>query len=150
MHTKRFLPLIAALFALVAGASHAQTVAAPQTTGSVRVSSNAYYHVTAQEASEIERQYRLSNGQRLEVLQQGSHFYGRLIDDREMQPKPSVRITPVGSGQFATQKGAMFAFSNAGEQVTIDNAQLLSGLRLPADVRSISGVSVNSVRLVSR
>ena len=50
MHTKRLLPLLAALFALAGGTAQAQTA------DSVRVTSGAYYHVTAQDASDIEQQ----------------------------------------------------------------------------------------------
>ena len=151
MHTKRVLPLLATLFALVGAAAQAQTAAAPQATDSVRVTSGSYYHVTAQEAFDIEQQYRLSNGQRLEVRQQDKHFFGRLIDDREWQEKASVEIYPTGPGQFVTKKGATFAFSNAGEHVVIDDAQFLPGLRMPADMRSAStAAGSGSIRLVSR
>ena len=151
MHTKRLLPLLAALFALAGGTAQAQTTTAPQTADSVRVTSGAYYHVTAQEASDIEQQYRLSNGQRLEVRQQDKHFFGRLIDEREWQAKPSVEIYPTGPGQFVSKKGATFVFSNAGEHVVIDDAQFLPGLRMPADMRSASTVTGSgSIRLVSR
>ena len=151
MHTKRVLPLLATLFALAGAAAQAQTAAAPQATDSVRVTSGSYYHVTAQEAFDIEQQYRLSNGQRLEVRQQDKHFFGRLIDDREWQEKASVEIYPTGPGQFVTKKGATFAFSNAGEHVVIDDAQFLPGLRMPADMRSASTVTGSaSIRLVSR
>jgi hypothetical protein len=145
MHTKRLLPLLAALFAFAGGTSQAQTA------DSVRVTSGAYYHVTAQEAFDIEQQYRLSNGQRLEVRQQDKHFFGRLIDDREWQEKASVEIYPTGPGQFVTKKGATFVFSNEGEHVVIDDAQFLPGLRMPADMRSASTVTGSaSIRLVSR
>ncbi|WP_219118265.1 hypothetical protein [Janthinobacterium sp. UMAB-56] len=151
MHTKRVLPLLVALFALAGGTAQAQTAAAPQTAGSVRVSSGNYYHVTAQEAFDIEQQYRMSNGQRLEVRQQDKHFFGRLIDDRELQEKPSVEIYPTGPGQFVSKKGATFVFSDAGEHVVIDNAQLLPSLRMSADMRSASNVNGSAgVRLVSR
>ena len=151
MHTKRFLPIIAALFALAGGTAQAQTAAAPQTTDSVRVTSGAAYHVTAQEAFDIEQQYRLSNGQRLEVQQQNNHFFGRLIDEREWQAKPSVEIYPTGPGQFVSKKGATFDFSNAGDRVVIDDAQFLPGLRIPADMRSASTAAGSaSIRLVSR
>ncbi|WP_219136464.1 hypothetical protein [Janthinobacterium sp. UMAB-60] len=151
MHTKRLLPLLAAIFALAGGTAQAQTAAAPQTADSVRVTSGSYYHVTAQEALEIEQQYRLSNGQRLEVQQQGNHFFGRLIDDREWRAKPSVEIYPTGPGQFVSKKGATFVFSNEGEHVVIDDAQLLPGLRLRADMRSAStAAGSDSIRLVSR
>ncbi|KKO65248.1 hypothetical protein VM94_00780 [Janthinobacterium sp. KBS0711] len=151
MHTKRFLPLLAALFALAGGTAQAQTAAAPQAADSVRVTSGAYYHVTAQEAFDIEQQYHLSNGQRLEVHQQDNHFFGRLIDDREWQAKASVEIYPTGPGQFVSKKGAAFVFSNEGKQVVIDDAQLLPGLRMPADMRSASTVNGSaSIRLVSR
>ena len=145
MHTKRLLPLLAAIFALAGGTALAQTA------DSVRVTSGAYYHVTAQEAFDIEQQYRLSNGQRLEVRQQDKHFFGRLIDDREWQEKASVEIYPTGPGQFVTKKGATFVFSNEGEHVVIDDAQFLPGLRMPADMRSASTVTGSaSIRLVSR
>jgi hypothetical protein len=145
MHTKRLLPLLAALFALAGGTAQAQTA------DSVRVTSGAYYHVTAQDASDIEQQYRLSNGQRLEVRQQDKHFFGRLIDEREWHAKPSVEIYPTGPGQFVTKKGAAFVFSNAGDRVVIDDAQFLPGLRMPADMRSASTVTGSaSIRLVSR
>ncbi len=145
MHTKRLLPLLAALFALAGGTAQAQTA------DSVRVTSGAYYHVTAQDASDIEQQYRLSNGQRLEVRQQDKHFFGRLIDEREWQAKPSVEIYPTGPGQFVTKKGATFVFTNAGDRVVIDDAQFLPGLRMPADMRSASTVTGSaSIRLVSR
>lgn len=145
MHTKRLLPLLAALFAFAGGTAQAQSA------DSVRVTSGAYYHVTAQEAFDIEQQYRLSNGQRLEVRQQDKHFFGRLIDDREWQEKASVEIYPTGPGQFVTKKGATFAFSNAGDRVVIDDAQFLPGLRMPADMRSASTVTGSaSIRLVSR
>lgn len=145
MHTKRVLPLLATLFAL-AGAA-----AAPQATDSVRVTSGSYYHVTAQEAFDIEQQYRLSNGQRLEVHQQDNHFFGRLIDDREWQEKPSVEIYPTGPGQFVSKKGANFVFSNEGTHVVIDDAQFLPGLHVPADTRSASTANGGtSIRLVSR
>lgn len=151
MHTKRVLPLLLALFALAGGTAQAQTAAAPPTTDSVRVTSGTYYHVTAQEAFDIEQQYRLSNGQRLEVHQQDDHFFGRLIDDREWQEKPSVEIYPTGPGQFVSKKGAAFVFSNAGDRVVIDDAQLLPGLRMPADMRSASTLTGSaSIRLVSR
>ena len=145
MHTKRLLPLLAALFALAGGTAQAQTA------DSVRVTSGAYYHVTAQDASDIEQQYRLSNGQRLEVRQQDRHFFGRLIDDREWQEKASVEIYPTGPGQFVTRQGSTFVFSNEGEHVVIDDAQFLPGLRMPADMRSASTVTGSgSIRLVSR
>ena len=151
MHTKRFLPLAAALFALVAGTAQAQTTAAPQSADSVRVTSGTYYHVTAQQAFEIEQQYRLSNGQRLQIDQADDHFYSRLIDDREWQEKPSVEIYPTGPGQFTTRQGSTFVFSNKGEHVVIDDAQLLPGLRIRADMRSAStAAGSDSIRLVSR
>jgi len=151
MHTKRLLPLLAAIFALAGGTAQAQTAAAPQTTDSVRVTSGTYYHVTAQEAFDIEQQYRLSNGQRLEVHQQDKHFFGRLIDEREWQAKPSVEIYPTGPGQFVSKKGATFVFSNEGAHVVIDDAQFLPGLRMPADMRSAStAAGSGSIRLVSR
>jgi|GEM_PF-4937997 len=151
MHTKRLLPLLAAIFALAGGTAQAQTAAAPQTADSVRVTSGAYYPVTAQQAFDIEQQYRLSNGQRLEVHQQNKHFFGRLIDEREWQEKASVEIYPTGPGQFITRQGSTFVFSNEGEHVVIDDAQLLPGLRMPADMRSASTVSGSgSIRLVSR
>jgi len=151
MHTKRLLPLLAAIFALAGGTAQAQTAAAPQTGDSVRVTSGSYYHVTAQEASAIEQHYRLSNGQRLEVQQQDNHFFGRLIDEREWQAKPSVEIYPTGPGQFVSKKGATFVFSNEGAHVVIDDAQLLPGLRMPADMRSAStAAGSGSIRLVSR
>ncbi|PLY40227.1 hypothetical protein CSZ94_22075 [Janthinobacterium sp. ROICE36] len=151
MHTKRVLPIIAALFALVGGTAQAQTAVASQTTDSVRVTSGTYYHVTAQEALDIEQQYRMSNGQRLEVHQQDKHFFGRLIDDREWQEKPRVEIYPTGPGQFVSKQGATFVFSNVGERVVIDDAQFLPGLRMPADMHSASTVSGSaSIRLVSR
>lgn len=151
MHTKRLLPLLAAIFALAGGTAQAQTAIATQTTDSVRVTSGSYYHVTAQEAFDVEQQYRLSNGQRLEVHQQDNHFFGRLIDDREWQAKPSVEIYPTGPGQFVSKMGATFVFSNEGEHVVIDDAQLLPGLRMPADMRSAStAAGSGSIRLVSR
>jgi hypothetical protein len=151
MHTKRLLPLLAALFALAGGTALAQTAATSQATDRVRVTSGTYYHVTAQEAFDIEQQYRMSNGQRLEIHQQDNHFFGRLIDDREWQAKPSVEIYPTGPGQFVSKKGASFVFSNAGGHVSVDDAQLLPGLRMPADMRSASTVDANgSIRLVSR
>jgi Ni/Co efflux regulator RcnB len=151
MHTKRLLPLLAALFALAGGTAQAQTAMAPQAADSVRVTSGTYYHVTAKEAFDIEQQYRLSNGQRLEVHQQDTHFFGRLIDDREWQAKPSVEIYPTGPGQFVTKQGSTFVFGNEGERVVIDDAQFLPGLRMPADMRSASTVSGSaSIRLVSR
>ncbi|UQV45124.1 hypothetical protein KIV45_26040 [Janthinobacterium lividum] len=151
MHTKRLLPIIAALFAFVGGTAQAQTAAGPQTTDSVRVTSGNDYHVTAQEAFDIEQQYRMSNGQRLEVHQQGNHFFGRLIDDREWQEKPSVEIYPTGPGQFVSKKGATFVFSNVGERVVIDDAQFLPGLHMPAGMHSASTMSGSgSIRLVSR
>lgn len=151
MHTKRVLPLLATLFALAGAAAQAQTAAAPQATDSVRVTSGSYYHVTAQEAFDIEQQYRLSNGQRLEVHQQDNHFFGRLIDDREWQEKPNVEIYPTGPGQFVSKKGANFVFSNEGTHVVIDDAQFLPGLHVPADTRSASTANGGtSIRLVSR
>ncbi|MGK5033344.1 hypothetical protein [Janthinobacterium sp. DSP2-3-3] len=153
MHTKRFLPLpiLLALFALAGGTAQAQTAIAPHSTDSVRVTSGAYYHVTAQQAFDIEQQYRLSNGQRLEVHQQENHFFGRLIDDREWQEKPSVEIYPTGPGQFITKRGSTFVFSNEGGHVVIDDAQFLPGLRMPADMRNASTVNGSaSIRLVSR
>ena len=151
MQTKRLLPLLAAIFALAGGTAQAQTAAAPQTTDSVRVTSGTYYHVTAKEAFDIEQQYRLSNGQRLEVQQQHNHFFGRLIDEREWRAKPSVEIYPTGPGQFVSKKGATFVFSNEGAHVVIDDAQFLPGLRMPADMRSAStAAGSGSIRLVSR
>ncbi|SDN87782.1 hypothetical protein SAMN05216517_11417 [Janthinobacterium sp. OK676] len=151
MHTKRVRPLLATLFALAGAAAQAQIAAAPQATDSVRVTSGSYYHVTAQEAFDIEQQYRLSNGQRLEVHQQDNHFFGRLIDDREWQEKPSVEIYPTGPGQFVSKKGANFVFSNEGTHVVIDDAQFLPGLHVPADTRSASTANGGtSIRLVSR
>ena len=151
MHTKRVLPLLATLFALAGAAAQAPTAAAPHATDSVRVTSGAYYHVTAQEAFDIEQQYRLSNGQRLEVRQQDKHFFGRLIDEREWQEKASVEIYPTGPGQFVTRQGSTFVFSNEGEHVVIDDAQFLPGLRMPADMRSAStAAGSGSIRLVSR
>ena len=149
MHTKRVLPLLVALFALAGGTAQAQTAIAPQSTDSVRVTSGAAYHVTAQEAFAIEQQYRLSNGQRLEIHQQENHFFGRLIDDREWQKKASVQIYPTGPGQFVSKKGATFVFSNDGERehVTIDDAQLLPGLHVSTDMRSASN---GGIRVVSR
>ncbi|WP_332862439.1 hypothetical protein [Janthinobacterium svalbardensis] len=151
MHTKRLLPLLAAIFALAGGTAQAQTAAAPQSADSVRVTSGSYYQVTPKQAFDIEQQYRLSNGQRLEVQQQDKHFFGRLIDDREWQEKPRVEIYPTGPGQFTTRQGSTFVFSNEGEHVVIDDAQLLPGLRLRADMRSASTAAGNgSIRLVSR
>lgn len=151
MHTKRVLPLLATLFALAGAAAQAQTAAPPQAKDSVRVTSGSYYHVTAQEAFDIEQQYRLSNGQRLEVHQQDNHFFGRLIDDREWQEKPSVEIYPTGPGQFITRQGSTFAFSNEGTHVVIDDAQFLPGLHMPAAMRSASTANGGaSIRLVSR
>ena len=150
MQTKRLLPLLAAIFALAGGTAQAQT-AAPQSADSVRVTPGAYYPVTAKQAFDIEQQYRLSNGQRLEVRQQDQHFFGRLIDEREWQEKASVEIYPTGPGQFVTQKGATFVFSNEGAHVVIDDAQFLPGLRMPADMRSAStAAGSGSIRLVSR
>ena len=151
MHTKRLLPLLAAIFALAGGTAQAQTAAAPQSADSVRVTSGSYYQVTPKQAFDIEQQYRLSNGQRLEVQQQDKHFFGRLIDDREWQEKPRVEIYPTGPGQFTTRQGSTFVFSNEGEHVVIDDAQLLPGLRLRADMRSAStAAGSGSIRLVSR
>lgn len=151
MHTKRLLPLLAAIFTLAGGTAQAQTAMAPQAADSVRVTSGTYYHVTAQDAFDIEQQYRLSNGQRLEVHQQDSHFFGRLIDDREWQEKPSVEIYPTGPGHFITRQGSSFVFSNTGERLVIDDAQFLPGLRMPADLRSASAANGSaSIRLVSR
>ncbi|PKB24308.1 hypothetical protein [Janthinobacterium sp. 64] len=151
MQTKRLLPLLAAIFALAGGTAQAQTAAAPQATDSVRVTSGASYHVTAQEAFDIEQQYRLSNGQRLDVRQQDKHFFGRLIDEREWQAKPSVEIYPTGPGQFITRQGSTFVFSNEGAHVVIDDAQFLPGLRMPAEMRSAStAAGSGSIRLVSR
>ncbi|MBE3026822.1 hypothetical protein GQ37_026490 [Janthinobacterium sp. BJB1] len=151
MHTKRFLPVLAAVFALAGSAAQAQTAAAPQAADSVRVTSGTYYHVTARQAFEIEQQYRLSNGQRLQIDQASNHFYGRLIDEREWQEKPAVEIYPTGPGQFVTRRGTTFVFSNEGEHVVIDDAQLLPGLHMPAAMRSASTASGNAgIRLVSR
>ena len=151
MHTKRLLPLLAAIFALAGGTAQAQSAAAPQSADSVRVTPGAYYPVTAKQAFDIEQQYRLSNGQRLEVHQQDKHFFGRLIDEREWQEKASVEIYPTGPGQFVTKKGATFVFSNEGEHVVIDDAQFLPGLRMPADSRSaMREDGATSIRLVSR
>ncbi len=111
MHTKRVLPLLVALFALAGGTAQAQTAAAPQTAGSVRVSSGNYYHVTAQEAFDIEQQYRMSNGQRLEVRQQDKHFFGRLIDDRELQAKAQRGNLPHRPRPVCQQKGRRPSFS---------------------------------------
>ena len=151
MLTKRLLPLLLAIFALAGGTAQAQTAMAPQAADSVHVASGTYHHVTTQEASDIEQQYRLSNGQRLEVHQQDTHFFGRLIDDRELHAKPSVEIYPTGPGQFVSKKGSTFVFSNTGERVVIDDAQFLPGLRMPADMRSASTVDGSAaIRLVSR
>lgn len=151
MHAKRPLPIVLAIFALAGAAAQAQTAASPPATDSVRVSTGAYYHVTAQEALSIEQQYRLSNGQRMEIHESDNHFYSRLINDHELQEKPAVEIYPTGPGRFASKRGATFVFSNEGEHVVIDDAQLLPGLRMPAAMRSASTVSGSAgIRLVSR
>lgn len=151
MHTKYYLPVVAAALFALAGAAHAQAGATPQITDSVHVNLGASYHVSTQEAFDIEQSYRLSNGQKLTISQINKHFFGRLGDDREWQEKPAVEIFPTGPGQFITKKGSSFAFSNGGTQVSVDDAQFLPGMRMPADSRNASTADGSaSIRLVSR
>lgn len=143
----------AALCALSSGAMAQTSAVQPGQPDAVRVSVNAPYHVTAQEAMSMERPYALSNGQILIVRQQDSSFYGRLALPREYQQKPEVELIPTASGQFVTARGAAIAFEQQGERVVIDDAQLLPGLRMPAGQSlantDASGASA-SIRLVSR
>lgn len=138
------------LSALSAGAMAQTSAVQPGQPDAVRVSVNAPYHVTAQEAMSMERPYALSNGQILIVRQQDSFFYGRLALPREYQQKPEVQLIPTASGQFVTARGAAIAFELQGERVVIDDAQLLPGLRMPAGQSLADTGAGGSIRLVSR
>ena len=150
MQSSRLFPIAAAvLLSLASTAALAQS--APTPTDSVRVSVSSPYRVTAEEAEQIEQVYQLSNEQMLVVREDDLHFFGRLSDKLERHDKAEVELFPQGPGVFVTRRGASFAFSNAGEHVVIDDAQVLPGLRMPADSRSAMRLDgTQSVRLVSR
>ncbi|MGK5081139.1 hypothetical protein [Janthinobacterium sp. HLX7-2] len=149
MQSSRLFPIAAVLLSLASAGALAQS--APPAPDSVHVSVSSPYHVTAEEAQQIEQQYLLSNEQILIVREQNRHFYGRLSDKNERREKTEVELFPQASGVFLTRRGAAFAFSDAGEHVAIDDAQALPGLRMPADSRNAMRVEgSHSVRLVSR
>ena len=158
MQTSRRLPFTAA--ALVATAlltlACASSLAQAAPGDSVHVSIGAPYRVTTQEARDIENSYALSNQQILVVRVQDDHFFGRLVNSKNQLlggPRQEVEIYAQAPGKFVTRRGASFAFSDAGEHVVIDDAQLLPGLRMPADSRNAStldGSASGSIRLVSR
>jgi len=156
MQTSRRLPFTAAalaaatLLTLACASSLAQAAPAD----SVRVSVGSPYRVSVQEAREIENSYALSNQQILVVRVQDDHFFGRLVNGKNQLlggPRQEVEIYAQAPGQFVTQRGASFSFSDAGEHVVIDDAQFLPGLRMPADSRNASTLDGSaSIRLVSR
>ncbi len=149
MQNSRLFPLAAVLLSLAGASAFAQSVPAP--TDSVRVSISSPHRVTPEEAMQIEHQYLLSNEQILVVRQQNEHFFGHLSDKNSRYEKAEVELYPQAPGVFVTRRGASFAFSNAGERVVIDDAQVLPGLRMPADSRSAMRLDgTTSVRLVSR
>jgi len=136
----------------LSGAALAQSSA---DSGQVRISSSAVYQVTAQEAMSMETPYALSNGQVLVVRQQDRQFFGRLARPRTMQEGQEVELHATAPGRFVSGRGAAFAFEKNGEQVVIDDAQLLPGLRMPAgqglaDTSGNSPDTQTSIRLVSR
>jgi hypothetical protein len=149
MQNVRLFPIAAVLLSLASAGAFAQS--APADPGSVRVSVSSPYHLTAEEAQQIGQQYLLSNGQVLSMREQDQHFYGRLSDKNDKYAKTEVELFPQASGKFLTRRGAAFAFSDAGDHVAIDDAQVLPGLRLSADIRNAMRVEgTTSVRLVSR
>ena len=149
MPSVRFFPIAAILLSLASAGALAQSP--PATPDSVRVSVNSPYRVTAEEAQQIEQQYLLSNDQILIVREQSQHFFGRLSDKNQRRDKAEVELFPQAPGKFVTRRGATFAFSDAGEHVVIDDAQVLPGLRMPADSRSaMREDGATSIRLVSR
>ena len=149
MQNVRFFPIAAVLLSLASAGALAQS--APADPGSVRVTISSPYHVTAEEAQQLEQQYLLSNGQKLILRQQDDHFYGRLSDKNDRHAKTEVELFPQASGKFLTRRGAAFAFSDAGDHVAIDDAQVLPGLHMSADSRNAVRVEgTTSVRLVSR
>ncbi|MBB5369433.1 MULTISPECIES: hypothetical protein [unclassified Janthinobacterium] len=155
MQTSRRLSFTAAALAATAllTLACASSLAQAAPPDSVHVSVGAPYHVTAQEALDIENSYALSNQQILVVRVQDQHFFGRLANkDQLMQgQRQEVEIYAQAPGKFVTKRGASFVFSNAGEHVVIDDAQLLPGLRVPADSRNASTRDGStSIRLVSR
>lgn len=149
MSSVRLFPIAAILLSLASAGALAQS--APNAPDSVRVTVNSPYRVTAEEAQQIEQVYLLSNEQMLIVREQNQHFFGRLSDKLERRDKAEVELFPQASGKFLTRRGAAFAFSDAGERVVIDDAQVLPGLRMPADSRSAMRMDGStSIRLVSR
>lgn len=149
MPSVRFFPIAAIVLSLASAGVLAQGV--PTMPDKVRVSVNSPYRVTAEEAQQIEQRYLLSNDQILIVREQNQHFFGRLSDKNQLRNKAEVELFPQASGKFLTRRGAAFAFSDAGAHVAIDDAQVLPGLRMPADSRSAIRVDgTTSIRLVSR
>ena len=150
MQSSRLFPLAAAvLLSLASAGALAQNAPAP--TDSVRVSVSSPHRVTPEEALQIEQHYLLSNDQILVVRQDNMHFFGRLSDKNSRHEKAEVELYPQAPGVFVTRRGASFAFSDAGERVVIDDAQVLPGLRMSADSRSAMRLDgTQSVRLVSR
>lgn len=144
----RLLP--AALLALSAACAPALAQSGADT-GKVRISLQAPYQVSAQEAMSMERPYALSNGQVLVVRQQDQQFFGRLAQPRELRARQEVRLHATAPGRFVTERGASLAFEQDGERVVIDDAQRLPGLRTPAGQRLADTAGTDApIRLVSR
>lgn len=151
MHQSRYSLLAAALLSFAAAGAMAQTTATPAVTDSVHVTTATPYHVTAEEAATLDRPYRLSNGQVFFVRQQDHQFFGQLAQRANGPARHEVELQPSGPGKFVTRKGASLAFSNSGEQLVIDDAQALPGLRVIDDMRTASSTDgATHIRLVSR
>lgn len=152
MYKPRFFSLAAAvLLTFAAAGAIAQTSNPPAVTDSVRVTVGTPYHVTAEEAATLDRPYQLSNGQVFFVRQQEHQFFGQLAQRANGPARHEVELHPSGPGKFITRKGASLAFSNAGEQLVIDDAQTLPGLRINDNMRTADSADGNThIRLVSR
>lgn len=150
MHTSRLSLLAAALFTLAGASATAQTVTADTVTDSVRVTIGALHQVTAEEAVSIDMPYQLSNGQIFAIRQQDRQFFAHLAQRPNGPALREVEIYPVAAGMFVTRKGACVAFSDAGERVTIGDAQYLPGLHITDDMRVAGNTSSTGMRLVSR
>ncbi|MBB5610901.1 MULTISPECIES: hypothetical protein [unclassified Janthinobacterium] len=153
MQTSRRLSFTAAALAATAlltlACASALAQAAPP--DRVHVNVNTPYRLSTQEQFDIEHSYQLSNDQILIVRIQGQQVLGRLSNKNSIIPRQEVEIYPQGPGKFVTQRGTAFSFTNSGEYVVIDDAQLLPGLRMPdgsANASTADGSA--SIRLVSR
>lgn len=150
MHISRLSLLAAALFTLAGASATAQTTPADAVTDSVRVTTGALHHVTAEEAVAIDMPYQLSNGQIFAIRQQDRHFFAHLAQRPNGPALREVEIYPVAAGKFVTKKGASVVFSETGERVTIDDAQYLPGLHVTDDMRLAGNASSTGMRVVSR